>query len=67
MFIFVHVACIPMACVREATGSISGLHPEDAEVGLLDGRIEGCTDAKSQNQPGVHGVNNPIIPQPVER
>ena len=50
-----------------AACSISGLHPEDAKVSPLDGRIEGCTEAEPQDQPGVHRVNNPIVPQPVKR
>lgn len=62
MLIFVCVAC-----VHVWTHSTSGLHPKDAEVGLLDGCVEGCADAESQNQPGVHRINNPIVPHPVER
>lgn len=43
------------------------LYPKDAKVGLLDWRIEGCTDTETQDQPGVHWINNPIIPQPDKR
>ena len=40
------------------------LHPKDAKVSLLDWRVEGCTNTETQDQSGVHWINNPIIPQP---
>lgn len=43
------------------------LHPQDTEVSLLDGCVEGCTKTETQDQPGVHWIDNPIIPQPDKR
>lgn len=43
------------------------LHPQDAKISLLDWCIEGCTNTETQDQPGVHRINNAIIPQPDKR
>lgn len=40
------------------------LHPEDGKVSLLDWCIEGCTKTETQDQSGIHWINNPIIAQP---
>src|SRR5262249_25604770 len=43
------------------------LHPEYAEVGGLDGRVEGRRQAEAEHHPALGRIDDAVVPQPRAR
>lgn len=48
---------------RRASRRHFRLHPEDSELGVLDGRVERGAEGHAEHAPRVHRVDHAVVPE----
>src|SRR5882762_11096308 len=55
---------LAMRILLNILGFLAALHPEDAEVGRLDRRVEAGREGKAEHHAGLRRVDDAVVPEP---